>query len=223
MVTPRHSPSREGRNDYQGATLRVDGIVWSAPKIKVQSVAEMTAPPRESGSNKTDGTTEPLGLRTTGATQGDIADVLMASATAVVADDLLNIYSTLPAQWRGNATWHMTSAMLFRQIAAIQITGAGLHFIEDIRDGPGQRLLGKPAVLFDGTGWDDAAAIAASEEVGAFGDFSLYYFIDRIGMSITRLDERYADTDQVGFKARKRYDSFFAENDAFRIIKGAAS
>jgi len=88
---------------------------------------------------------------------------------------------------------------------------------------PTPRLLGRPIVLFDGTGWDNGAAVGANEEVGAIGDFSMYYFVDRVGMSIRRLDELFMANDQVGFAARVRYDSLFAENDAFRILKGAAS
>ena len=171
-----------------------------------------------------DGTTEPLGLRTTGAPQGDIADftdlITLAAPTVV---EILNNFYELPEQWRENASWFFTSSFMAR-LAAIGATAAGIHvFQELLRTEPTPSLLGKAIFLFDGTGWDDAATIAANEELGAFGDFANYFFVDRVGMSITRLDELYQGNDQIGFKARVRYDSFFAENDAFRIIKAAAA
>jgi len=171
-----------------------------------------------------DGSTEPLGLRTTGAPQGNISDFtdLITLAAPTVAEVINNFYE-LPEQWRDNASWFTTSSFMAR-LASIGATAAGIHvFQELIRTEPTPTLLGKPIFLFDGTGWDDAATIAANEEIGAFGDFANYFFVDRVGMSITRLDELYQGNDQIGFKARVRYDSFFAENDAFRIIKAAAS
>jgi len=170
-----------------------------------------------------DNATEPLGLRTTGAGQGDISDITdLLTLAAPTAIEIVSAFYELPAQWRANATWHTTSSFLAR-IATIGAAAAGIHFMELIGSEPTPRLLGRPIVMFDGTGWDDAATIGANEEVGAFGDFSMYYFVDRVGMSMRRLDELYAGNDQVGFAARVRYDSLFAENDAFRILKGETS
>jgi len=171
-----------------------------------------------------DNSTEPLGLRTTGAAQGnvgDITDLLTLAGPTVV--EILAAFYELPAQWRANATWHTTSSFM-GLIASIGSTAAGIHVFQELLSAePSPRLLGRPIVFFDGTGWDNGAAVGANEEVGAIGDFSMYYFVDRVGMSIRRLDELFMANDQVGFAARVRYDSLFAENDAFRIIKGAAS
>lgn len=171
-----------------------------------------------------DGTTEPLGLRTTGAPQGNIADVTdLITLAAPTVVEVLNAFYELGEQWKENASWFFTSSFM-AQLAAIGATAAGIHvFQELLRTEPNPTLLGKPIFLFDGTGWDNAATIGANEELGAFGDFRTYYFVNRVGMSITRLDELYAATDQVGFKARVRYDSFFTTNGSFLILKAAAS
>lgn len=172
-----------------------------------------------------DGTTEPLGLRTTGPAGnggaiGDTTDLwTLAAPTAV---EVINAYFELDAQWRANASWFMTSSLMAR-IVGIGSAAAGIHFIEMLDGGPGLSLMGKPVFFYDGTGWDDAATISANEEVGCFGDFRQYYFVDRLGMSVARDDSVYFATDQVAFKSRVRYDSLYAIANAFLILKGAAS
>ena len=168
-----------------------------------------------------DGTTEPLGLRTAGwSTISDITDLLTLAAPTAV--EILNAFYELPAQYRANSSWFMTSS-LFARIAGIGSTAAGIHLIELMGDAVTPRLFGRPVYFFDGTGWDDAATIGANEELGAIGDFSNYAFIDNGGMTVLRSDEVAFRTDQVVFKCRVRYDSLFLDNNAFRILKAAAS
>lgn len=170
-----------------------------------------------------DGSTEPGGLRTTLSPQGAIADVTdtwtLAAPTAV---EVIAAYFELPAQWRARASWFMTSSLMAR-IVQLGSTAAGIHFIEMLTGEPGMTLLGRPVFFFDGTGWDDAATISANEELGAIGDFNQYYFVDRMGMTVNRDDSVYFATDQVAFKARFRYDSFYSIADAFRVLKAAGS
>jgi len=160
-----------------------------------------------------DGTTEPQGLRTAA-----VADVTAASATSIVANDVNKLYWTLPAQFRSNGTFYSTSSFM-QQLTSIGSTSAGQTFGEDLTAAPDASFRGRPAVLFDGTGWDDAAALATGEEVGAFGDFTNYYMIDRVGISIRRNDSLYMGNDQVGFFARKRGDGRVGLTNAFRIMK----
>lgn len=167
-----------------------------------------------------DGTTEPEGLRT-----ASITDVVTAGATALVAADVLKFYWQLPSQFRGNATWFTTSSWM-QQLMSIGATAAGIHFgggadNVDLSKPPVGTLLGRPIAIFDGTGWDDATALASAEEVGAFGDFRNYYLIDRIGMTMRRDDSIYVANDQVGFFARCRFDGRVGLTNAFRIMKQA--
>lgn len=166
-----------------------------------------------------DGSTEPLGLRTTGAPQGNISDQTIA--TTLTFANMVNAYFALPAQYRGQgAAWHTTSSFM-AQAVALSASGGQLWLLPNGADRPGFSMLGLPVVMFDGTGWDDAATIGSGEEVGAIGNFNWYWFVDRLGVTIRRDDSVAFRSDQIAFKARKRYDSFFAENNAFRIIKAS--
>ncbi|MCH7553404.1 MAG: phage major capsid protein [Chloroflexi bacterium] len=165
-----------------------------------------------------DGSAEPQGLRVASVSDSAGAGLVDAS-DGWDAGNITNIFFALPAQFRANATWHLTSTAL-GLIAAIGATSAGLHLLQSIADPVRPNIMGRPYVLFDGTGWD--TALSSTNEYGAFGDFRQYYFINRVGMTIKRLDELYAANDQVGFVARVRYDSVVALTAAFLIIKGEA-
>ena len=163
-----------------------------------------------------DGTAEPEGLRV-----ASVTDVVMASATAVAAVDVHELYWTLPAQYRANSTMYTTSGLM-QQLGSIGSTSAGQTFGEDLTKSPGDTFLGRKTALYDDTGWDDAVAIGANEELGALGDFSNYYIIERVGMSIKRNDSLYMENDQVGFFARARQDGRVALTAALRMLKAAA-
>ena len=156
-----------------------------------------------------DGTTEIQGLRAV-VTDGTDSD----GTSAVTIGDIITWYFDVPAQFRANATWSTTSSFL-NQAHALDITSnKGALFSP-----PVENLLGKSIATYDGTGWDDATAIATNEEVGALYDFSNYYLIDRIGMSVKRDDSIYVANDQVGFFARKRGDGRVGLANAGRIMK----
>lgn len=168
-----------------------------------------------------DGTTEPLGLRTAGwSTVSDVTNLWTLAAPTVL--QVIQAFYELPAEYRTNGSWFMTSS-LFSRILGIGTTSAGVHLVDTIGDAVAPRILGRPVYFFDGTGWDDAATISANEELGAIGDFRNYAFIDRAGMTVERDDSVAFRTDQVVFKARVRYDSTFLDNNAFRILKAAGS
>jgi HK97 family phage major capsid protein len=156
-----------------------------------------------------DGSGEAEGLRTS-ATDGTDTD----STSAVSIADIMTWYYDLPAQFRANASISTTSSFM-QQVNTLDVTSSK----GSLTAAPSDALLGRPTLLFDGTGWDNAAAIATNEEVGCIGDFSNYYLIDRIGMSMRRDDSIYVANDQVGFFARSRYDGRVGLADAFRIFK----
>lgn len=163
-----------------------------------------------------DGTTEPQGLRV--ASVSDITD-LWTKDTGPTAIEVIGAFYELPAQFRPNATWHMSSSA-FKWVVSVGSASAGIHLVDLISDAVQPRILGRPVVFFDGTGWDDAAAPATTEEVGAIGDFRQgMYFIDNGNPTVSRSDDVAFRTDQVVFKYRVRYDERIALTNAFRILK----
>jgi len=169
-----------------------------------------------------DGTTTFEGLRTSlGAGQ----TFILAGPTAITAVDVIGAYWSLPSQFRPGASWYTTSSLM-QQIEAINATSAGIHFGGgdygagmNLANSPEIMLRGKSIDLFDGTGWDDATAIAANEVLGCIGNFDNYLMVDRIGMTLKRDDSINVKTDQVWFGARMREDGRVGIQNSFRLIQ----
>ena len=61
--------------------------------------------------------------------------------------------------------------------------------------------------------------IATGNKVIAFGDFNYYWIADRQGRSFQRLNELYAATGQVGFKATQRVDGKLILPEAIKVLQ----
>ena len=61
--------------------------------------------------------------------------------------------------------------------------------------------------------------IEACKPVIAFGDFSKYRIVDRVGRTFKRLGELYAENDMVGFKATQRVGGKLTLPEAVKLLK----
>jgi len=197
----------------------LDDSAINLPTMLSQIFQEAAGRDEEIGILGGGGTTDYLGI--TDAAAG-VSDVLLASATAIVADDLFNAFYTLEVQHRRNATWVMPS-LISKDINGINATSAGVHSVNDLNTPPADFLLGKNVINSDIAGTGLATAITANAEIGVFGDFRQYYIFDRMGFSLRRNDSLFMGNDQVGFFATRRGDGKVALAAGFKILKAAAS
>ncbi|WP_429163391.1 phage major capsid protein, partial [Desulfitispora alkaliphila] len=65
--------------------------------------------------------------------------------------------------------------------------------------------------------------ISSGEKVVAFGDYSYYWIADRQGRSFQRLNELYAVSGQVGFRAYQRVDGKLVLPEAVKVMAMKAS
>ncbi len=153
-----------------------------------------------------DGVKKPTGY-VTSAPVG--ANSTTAATAAVTADELVDIFYDLKAEYRKNAVWRMTDKT---EKAIRKLKDANGNYIYDARlDTAGRAtLLGKPIVIDN-----SMSELGTGNKFIVIGDFSYYNIADRGGMSIQRLNELYAGSGMVGFKVHKRLDAKITIAEAF--------
>ena len=158
-----------------------------------------------------DGSHKPIGLLhdTLGAQVG----VTAASATAITADELIDMQHSLKSGYRRKACWIMNDATI--------------SAIRKLKDGQGQYIWqpgikeGAPDMLFNQKVLmsNYMPLIASGNKVILYGDFSYYWLAEREGRTLERLNELYAVTDQVGFKMTERLDGRLILPEAVKCLK----
>lgn len=158
-----------------------------------------------------DGTGKPLGILA--ATGGAETGITAASATAITADELIDLFYSLKAPYRKNAVFLMNDS--------------SVKALRKLKDGNGQYLwqpsltAGTPDMLLGRPVYTSAymPAMAASAKSVLFGDLSYYWVADRQGRSFRRLGELYATTGQVGFLATQRVDGKLILPEAVKVLQ----
>lgn len=158
-----------------------------------------------------DGTGKPTGIFN--ATGGAELGVTAASATAITVDEIMDLFYSLKSPYRKNAVFVMNDSTV--------------KAIRKLKDGNGQYLwqpsitAGQPDTILNRPVKTSAyvPAIAAGAKTVAFGDFSYYWVADRQGRSFQRLNELYAATGQVGFKATQRVDGKLILPEAIKVLQ----
>lgn len=166
------------------------------------------------------GTGKPFGLFNSANPQFPSA-VVSGHASQVTADGVIDLFYALPKQYRNAAQWLFNSntAKALRKLKDTQnrylwdaMSNGGIASAGD-RD----TLLGK-VVNID----EFCPEIAANAYPIAFADFKGYYIVDRIGMSIQVLREKYAERNQIKLLGRIRVGGQVAEKFRLRVQKISA-
>ena len=157
-----------------------------------------------------DGTGKPLGILA--ATGGAETGITAASATAITADELIDLFYSLKAPYRRNAVWVLNDSTI-KAIRKLKDNQGQYLWQPSLTAGAPDLLLGKPVRTSA-----YMPAIAADAKTVAFGDFSYYWIADRQGRSFKRLNELYAATGQVGFLASQRVDGKLILPEAIKVL-----
>ena len=99
--------------------------------------------------------------------------------------------------------------------------GAGTYIWQPgLSSGSPNTILDTPYSLSDyfNDGLDANDAWETGAKVAVIGDFSYYWIVDATGMSLQRLVELYAATNEVGFIGRKECDGMAVATEAFLAL-----
>jgi len=134
--------------------------------------------------------------------------VTSTAAGAVTVEKFLELLYKCPAQFRKNGTFLVNSAteLALRQLRAK--TGEAVYegaflWQPSVQEGKPNTFLGRPIFTQDDV--LDLTTSGTGGVIAIFGDFkSGYRIVDRVGMTVQRLTELYAESGLVGFLITKR-------------------
>ena len=157
-----------------------------------------------------DGKGKPLGVLA--AAGGAETGVTAASATAVTADELMDLYYSLKSPYRKKSVWVLNDSTI-KAIRKLKDNNGQYLWQPSLAAGTPDMILGRPIKTSA-----YMPAMAAGAKTIAFGDFSYYWIADRQGRSFKRLNELFAASGQVGFLASQRVDGKMILAEAVKVL-----
>ena len=161
------------------------------------------------------GTGKPVGIFN--ATGGAEVGVTAASATAITADEIIDLFYSLKAPYRKNAVWILNDATI-KAIRKLKDNNGNYLWQPSLTAGTPDTILGRPVYTSS-----YVPTIAAGAKTIAVGDFSYYWIADRAGRNFKKLTELYAANDQTGFVATQRVDGKLILPEAIKVLKMKAT
>ena len=157
-----------------------------------------------------DGSGKPYGLlhATNGAATG-----VTTAGTTFTSDEILDLIHSVKSVYRKNSVFLTNDS--------------SIKALRKLKDGNGQYLWqpgikeGQPDTLFNHRLVTSVymPEIAAGSKPLLFGDFKSYWIADRQGRTFQRLNELYAATGQVGFRATQRVDGRLILGEAMKCLQ----
>ena len=162
------------------------------------------------------GSSQPLGVFTASANGISTSrDVSTGNAsTAMTVDGIMEAAYTLKPQYWGAARWifHRDGVKQLRKLK----DGEGRYLIDPaIKSGSIDALVNMPVIMSEYA----PSTFTTGQYVGILGDFSKYWIADALSLQMQRLDELYAETNQVGFIGRLETDGMPVLEEAFIRVK----
>ncbi len=159
------------------------------------------------------GTTQPQGIVT-----GASAGVTAAGATAITGDDVVRLFHSVDPAYRDSPSFgFMMHDGVRLALNLLKDTQNRPLFLPSYREGQPDTLLGRPIRVNQFM----QATVATATVTMLAGDFSKYVVRDAGEVRVRRLDERYAEKDQVGFLAFLRSDAKLLQSTAVRRLTQA--
>lgn len=148
----------------------------------------------ENGIINGSGSNQPLGVFTASADGIPASRDVETGASAISADDLINMKMSLRPEYRSKAVWVMSTEVL-KDVMKLKATDGRYLWQPAIALGEPATILGLPVIESEYA----PTAKAAGSYVAVLGDFSHYWFAYWKGLDVTVLNEKYAGTNQIGF------------------------
>lgn len=134
-----------------------------------------------------------------------------AGATAITADELIDLQAKVKTAYQANACWIMNPST-FTAIKKIKVDGKYM-LQDDLTSAFPYRLLGKPVFISD-----NMPAIAASAKTVLYGDLSGLSVNFRENIQTQVLTEKYATMHAIGIVAWFEFDSKVTDQQKLAVL-----
>ncbi len=139
--------------------------------------------------------------------------VTASTQTVLKLDEILDLFYSLKSPYRKKATFVMNDSTV-KEIRKLKDGNGQYLWQPSVTAGEADTILNRPVK----TSSYVPLAVAGAKPI-AFGDFSYYWVADRQGRSFQRLNELFAATGQVGFKASQRVDGKLILPEAIKVLQ----
>jgi len=160
------------------------------------------------------GTNQPQGIVT-----GAVSGVTAASATAITADEFIDLQHSVDPAYRNERSKYMLTDTALKGARKLKTSGSGEYVFQpaNVAGGTPNQIAGAGYVVNN-----DMAVPATGVKSVLYGDFELGFVVRLVkAFELIRLNERYADFGQVGFIAFDRADSVVQDDSAYRALTQA--
>ncbi|MBO9598639.1 MAG: phage major capsid protein [Cohnella sp.] len=137
------------------------------------------------------------------------------TATEIKADTLIDALYGLKEAYQAKARWGFHRDVV-KAIRKLKDTNTGQYLWQPgLQGGQPDTILSKPFFMSEYA----PNTLTTGQYVGIVGDFSYYWIVDALNLSIQRLVELYAEKNQTGFIGRYEGDGQPVLGEAFMRIK----
>ena len=157
-----------------------------------------------------DGTSKPTGIFATSG--GAEVGATTATAASITFDDVMELFYSLRSSYRKKAVWVLNDSTV-KALRKLKDNSGNYIWNPSVQAGVPDTILNRPYYTSS-----YVPEVKANNKCVAFGDFSYYWIADRQGISFKRLNEAFALSDQVGFKASKRVDGKLILPEAVKVL-----
>lgn len=134
----------------------------------------------------------------------DGADIGVTAET-LTFDDVVSLYFSTKSEYRTNGVWLMNDETS--------------HKLRTLKDNDGNyiwnhandTIMSRPVYICN--------TMPSTGKVLAFGDFSYYWIMNRMPISVRALTERYALNNQVGYLAHEYLDAKLIRSEAVKVLQ----
>lgn len=203
---------------YTSKVFKISSELFQDSGVDIQAVITAAMAERLGRVINTDLTT---GAGTTGipngvATAASAGVTLALANSAITADDLISLQHSVDPAYRSNAGFMLNDATVAK-IRKLKDDNGAYIWQPGLAAGVAGTILGQPFYVNQ----DIASSGVAGKSV-LYGDFSKYTVRRVNGFTLRRLDELYAESDNVGFVAFARIDGELMDTRAIKALVNPA-